>query len=167
MQNTWEKELSSVYVVVFWASMISLCCALASTQVVRAIMLFNRKGQNSHHHSSKTVWDIKMSFGTFDYVVEMTTWKKFGVAPPKGGGPTIGWNIRFLWCFLFFVFFFIRFFQRATGQHTHCDHANFDSEHVFWCKEVPLRGLNDREPFLGFQGQKNPKIFSRDRDFPC
>ena len=48
----------------------------------------------------------------------------------------------------------IRFFQRATGQHTHCDHANFGSKHVFWCKEVPLRGLNDSEPFLGFQGQK-------------
>ena len=63
---------------------------VSDNTVVMAIMLFNRKGQNSHHHSSKTVSDIKMSFWAFDYVVEVTTWLKFGVAPPKGGGPTIG-----------------------------------------------------------------------------
>ena len=69
---------------------------------------------------------------------------------PKGSGPTKGWNIRFLWCFFdFYFYFFIRFFQRPTGQHQHWDYANYGSKHVFWRKEVPLRGLNDSEPFLG------------------
>ena len=74
--SCWQRIIFHIFCVC-----LSPCCALASTQVVRAIMLFNRKGQNSHHHSSKTVWDIEMSFGAFDYAVEVTTWLKFGGRP--------------------------------------------------------------------------------------
>ena len=58
--------------------------------VVRAIQLSYRKWQNSDLHSSETLQDIKMRFGIFDYVVEDNPQKNFGVAPPKGGGPTMG-----------------------------------------------------------------------------
>jgi len=53
-------------------------------------------------------------------------------------------------------FFFNRFFDKPTAYHKHCAHANYGSEHVFWCKEVPLGGLNNSEPFLGKWGPKNP-----------
>ena len=58
--------------------------------VVRAIQLIYRKWQNSDPRSSETLQDIEMRFGVLDYVVEDSLPKKFGVAPPKGGGPTEG-----------------------------------------------------------------------------
>ena len=152
-------NLSTDTTFIHYVQCTSPCCALASTQVVRAIMLFNRKGQNSHQHSSKTVWEIKMSFGTFDYVVEMTTWKKFGVAPPKGGGPTIGWNIRFLWCFFLFFFFFYSFLP-----------AGYRSAHTlrpckFWLKTRVLvqgsafEGSKRYWTIFGVSGSEKPQNF--------
>ena len=135
--------------------------------VVRAIPLSYRKWQNSDPHNSETLQDIKMRFGIFDYVVEDNPQTNFGVAPPKGGGPTMGWNITFAGSFLFIFLFIFFFFYKPTGQTENHTYANNSSKHVVWSKEVPLGGLNDREPFLGKWGSKNPKIFPGDRDFPC
>ena len=52
--------------------------------VVRAIQLMYRKWQNSDPRSSETRQDIEMRFGVFDYVVEDSLPKKFGVAPTEG-----------------------------------------------------------------------------------
>jgi hypothetical protein len=73
-------------------------------------------------------------------------------------------NFRIIPC-PFFRFFFL--FVQPTAQTAYRRTAYNGSKCVFWCKEVPFGGVVYPEPFLGFQGRKNPKNFSRDRDFPC
>ena len=80
---------------------------------------------------------------------------KFWGRPPKGGRPHNGVKYK-IFVFNKLIFFFCRFFDKPTAYHKHCAHANYGSEHVFWCKEVPLGGLNNSEPFLGKWGPKNP-----------
>ena len=64
---------------------------------------------------------------------------------PKGERPHKGVKYKGSVVFFFIIFFFIfiRFFQQPTGHHKQSAHANYGSERVFWCKEVPLGGLND------------------------
>ena len=57
---------------------------------VDAMRAYTLKWQNSDPRSSETLQDIEMRFGVLDYVVDESLQKKFGVAPPKGGGPTEG-----------------------------------------------------------------------------
>ena len=79
-----------------------------------------------------------MRFGMFDYVVEDNPQKI--LRSPHDGVKYNGYG-------KFFVHFF--FFYKPTGQTENHTYANNSSKHVVWSKEVPLGGLNDREPFLG------------------
>ena len=104
--------------------------------VVRAVRF---KWQNSDPCNSKTLKDIKMRFGTRDYVVEMIPQVNLGAAPPEGAAPKGVKYTVFGKLFIHsFIHSFIHFFP--TAHHRRRTYEYNGSKHEFWCKEVPLRG---------------------------
>ena len=92
-----------------------------------------------------------MSFGTFDYVVEMTTWKKFGVVDDR---------VKYK---VFVVFFFVCFFYSFLP-------AGYRSAHTlrpckFWLKTRVLvqgsafEGSKRQGTIFGVSGSEKPQNF--------